>query len=119
MGGGEWSGWGRGRAVLFVPGKGRQGVLRWPVPVILTKVRIQGYGRWAVWLWVLTFVRMTGGVRAALVRRRGAGLSPAILTQVRIQGPERRAAWRRGVALVGTTARGAFTRRAQITFISA
>jgi len=38
---------------------GRQGVVRRPVPVILTKVRIQGYGRWAVWLWVLTFVRMT------------------------------------------------------------
>ena len=42
-----------------------------------------------------------------------------ILTKVRIQGPERRAAWRRGRTLVGTTARGAFKRRAQITFISA
>ena len=105
--------------MVFVAREGRRGVLRRPVPVILTKVRIQGYGRWAVWLWVLTFVRMTGGVRAALVRRRGAALSPVILTKVRIQGPERRAAWRRGRTLVGTTARGAFKRRAQITFISA
>ena len=29
--------------------------------VILTKVRTQGNGRCASWLWVLTFVRMTGG----------------------------------------------------------
>ena len=31
--------------------------------VILTEVRIQGYGRCAAWLWVLTFVRMTVGGR--------------------------------------------------------
>ncbi len=30
--------------------------------VILTKVRIQGNGWYPVWLWVLTFVRMTVGV---------------------------------------------------------
>ncbi len=29
-------------------------------PVILTKVRIQSYGRCALSLWILTFVRMTG-----------------------------------------------------------
>jgi hypothetical protein len=41
--------------------------LAWQAParsytalVILTKVRIQGYGRPASWLWILTFVRMTG-----------------------------------------------------------
>ncbi len=34
--------------------------------VILTKVRIQGYGRWGLWLWILTFVRMTRGGRARL-----------------------------------------------------
>ncbi len=28
-------------------------------PVILTKVRIQSYGRCPLWLWILTFVRMT------------------------------------------------------------
>jgi hypothetical protein len=28
-------------------------------PVILTKVRTQSYGRCALWLWILTFVRMT------------------------------------------------------------
>ncbi len=38
----------------------------WPIVltpplVILTKVRTQGYGVWRFWLWVLTFVRMTGG----------------------------------------------------------
>ncbi len=31
-------------------------------PVILTKVRIQDYERQRFWLWVLTFVRMTGVV---------------------------------------------------------
>ena len=30
--------------------------------VILTEVRIQGRGGDAAWLWILTFVRMTGGV---------------------------------------------------------
>ena len=100
-------------------------MLRWPIAVILTKVRIQGYGRWAGWLWVLTFVRMTEGGGAWYSWLEGAGmaccasLSRVILTKVRIQGPERRAAWRRGRTLVGTTARGAFKRRAQITFISA
>ncbi len=41
--------------------------LAWQAParsyttlVILTKVRIQDYGRPASWLWILTFVRMTG-----------------------------------------------------------
>jgi len=29
--------------------------------VILTKVRIQGYGVRRVWFWALTFVRVTGG----------------------------------------------------------
>ena len=29
------------------------------MPVILTKVRIQGYGRRRFWLWALTFVRVT------------------------------------------------------------
>ena len=45
----------------------RSSGLRWSRPalspataVILTEVRIQGYGRCAAWLWVLTFVRMTG-----------------------------------------------------------
>ncbi|RZT47259.1 hypothetical protein EV283_2741 [Sphingomonas sp. BK036] len=41
--------------------------------VILTKVRTQGYGRWRLWLWVLTFVRMTGGMVQA------AGLSSVVL----------------------------------------
>ena len=31
-----------------------------PLSVTLTKVRVQGHGRCAVWLWILTFVRMTG-----------------------------------------------------------
>ncbi len=30
------------------------------IAVILTKVRIQSYGRCPLWLWILTFVRMTG-----------------------------------------------------------
>ncbi|MBP2513630.1 hypothetical protein J3A66_001892 [Sphingomonas sp. PvP018] len=30
--------------------------------VILTQVRIQGYGVRRVWLWALTFVRVTGWV---------------------------------------------------------
>ncbi|MDQ0837546.1 hypothetical protein QFZ54_001330 [Sphingomonas faeni] len=30
-----------------------------PLPVILTKVRIQGSKRKLSWLWILTFVRMT------------------------------------------------------------
>ena len=29
------------------------------LPVILTKVRIQGYARRRFWLWALTFVRVT------------------------------------------------------------
>ena len=33
---------------------------RLPRFVILTKVRTQGRGRCPAWLWVLTFVRMTG-----------------------------------------------------------
>ena len=42
-----------------------------PHPVILTKVRTQGHERRPLWLWVLTFVRMTreGGVHAKALRR--------------------------------------------------
>ena len=38
----------------------RGGPPRLPGSVILTKVRTQGRGRCPAWLWVLTFVRMTG-----------------------------------------------------------
>ncbi len=39
--------------------------------VILTQVRIQGYGVRRVWLWALTFVRVTGwaGERGGLGER--------------------------------------------------
>ena len=43
-----------------------------PRSVILTKVRTQGRGRRPAWLWVLTFVRMTG-VRMTFVRVTGDG----------------------------------------------
>jgi len=51
-----------------------------PHPVILTKVRTQGSKRCILWLWVLTFVRMTreGGVHAKARRREEK--SPAWLT---------------------------------------
>jgi hypothetical protein len=44
--------------------------------VILTEVRIQGYGRGRLWLWVLTFVRMTGVLLVGLggVDSQRAGL---------------------------------------------
>jgi hypothetical protein len=37
-----------------------------PSPVILTKVRTQGTEHRLSWLWVLTFVRMTGWMGTAL-----------------------------------------------------
>ncbi len=66
--------------------------------VILTEVRIQSCGRWRLGLWILTFVRMTGGVdgRAAgrgfaarplgCLVRGGCPMLVVILTEVRIQG---------------------------------
>ena len=63
--------------------------------VILTEVRIQGYGRGRLGLWVLTFVRMTGvllvGFRGldsqrARMARGGRPTLVVILTEVRIQG---------------------------------
>jgi len=33
--------------------------------VILTKVRIQGHARSSLWLWILTFVRMTAEGRTS------------------------------------------------------
>ncbi len=47
-------------SVWFAGGGGGRRACRYPPHVILTKVRIQGYGRWGLWLWILTFVRMTG-----------------------------------------------------------
>ena len=56
---------------------GRAGSQLLPRSVILTKVRTQGLGRCPAWLWVLTFVRMTGvrmtGVRMTSVRKTGGG----------------------------------------------
>ncbi|VXC54610.1 hypothetical protein SPHINGOT1_110042 [Sphingomonas sp. T1] len=50
--------------------------------VILTKVRIQGSGRRASWLWVLTFVRMTGeGWRYRVADEVRAGGRPASLRE--------------------------------------
>ena len=58
-----------------------------PLLVILTKVRIQGYGRRPARLWILTFVRMTdgsgrmadmvSGARPTTSPRPPARLSPA------------------------------------------
>ncbi len=49
---------------------GGGGALAMPL-VILTEVRIQGYGVRRVWLWALTFVRVTGwaGERGGLGER--------------------------------------------------
>ena len=58
----------------------------YPVHVILTKVRIQGYERCGLWLWILTFVRLTRlGGRARLWLW--------ILTFVRMTGGGRALLW--------------------------
>ena len=44
-----------------------------PPFVILTKVRIQGCWLRRLWLWILTFVRMTGRRKAVVSRVRMTG----------------------------------------------
>jgi len=52
----------KGPALLFLALQATLsgGMLRPQRSVILTKVRIQGNERRTPWLWILTFVRMTG-----------------------------------------------------------